>query len=120
MQETETHLDLTDGVNLEAARAFIAQVGDPSLHAGSLAKVSAALEQRLDEAGTVQARTYEIGTRAYGGSGHIAGGLKVGGAYERSTQTSKLLAAYSRGRDGQWTIVVLQLREPRPFEKGAP
>ena len=103
MQETETHLDLTDGASLAAARDFIAQVNDPSPGLGALAKVSAALERRLDEAGTVQARTYETGGRTYGGSGHLAGGLKVGGAYERSTHTSTLLAAYSRGRDGQWT-----------------
>lgn len=103
LQQTETHLDLTDGANLAAARAFVAQVTAPRVRLGALARVSAALEDRLEAAGTVQAGTYDLTAKAYGGSGHLAGGLKVGGAYEQEERTIRLVAAVSRGRDGQWT-----------------
>lgn len=103
VQETESHLDLTDGANLAAARDFVAQVTAPHAHLGALARVSAALERRMEEAGTVQARTYELTAKSYGGSGHLAGGLKIGGAFEHEDRTVRLLAAVSRGRDGQWT-----------------
>jgi hypothetical protein len=103
LYETETHLDLTDSLNLAAARDFLEQVRSPKPHFGRVVRVSQALRDRLDAAGTVQARTYALDASSLGAAGHAAVGLKVGGGYERSSDSARLLAAMSRGPGGAWT-----------------
>lgn len=101
--EIEQHLDLTDPENLAAASAFIAAVREGGPRPGrSRAPVSAALAARLRAEGIVHVRTYEADEATTGGGGHVALGVKVGGAAARTERSGRLLAAATRGRDGTW------------------
>jgi hypothetical protein len=99
---TEEHLDLTDGANLAAARAFLAQVVAPRPRLGQVVRVSGALRARLDAAAVVHASTYEVDARRTALTGSAAVGLRLAGSLEHSATTSRLLAAATRGIDGVW------------------
>jgi hypothetical protein len=103
LYETETHLDLTDPLNRAAARDFLEQVRSPRPHSGRIVRVAAALRKRLDAAGTVQARAYALDASTMGAAGHAAAVVKVGGGYERTVESARLVAAMSRGPGGAWT-----------------
>jgi len=103
LQETEQHLDLTVGENLNAARGFLRQITSRSVRIGTMVSSSEALDRRLELDGTTQARTYAVETKAYGAGGHVAAAIKVGGDITREEVSSRLVSAMSRGRDGAWT-----------------
>lgn len=98
----ERRLDLTD----DATRAAVLPVVEHMASARRFALApgtTAALRERLRSA-TVEARVHAIDEdRSHGGgvSGALAG-LKVGGAAEHRRTRSHLVAAQSRGLDGQW------------------
>lgn len=100
---TETHLDLTDPANAAVAGAFLAQVRSARPRLGAAVDVSEELARRLQRAGVVHARTYALegstsGVDVRGGTAPIRGGLTW-----LTTQTrARLLAAATRGRDGDW------------------
>jgi hypothetical protein len=97
--EVTGHLDLTDAANIEAARAFLHAIADRR----ATAEPARALRRRLDERGTVQARVLATSTDTTGASADVTAGLarlSVDAEIERSSQ--QLLAATSRGLDGQW------------------
>lgn len=100
--ETERHLDLTDPANLAVAAAFVRALRAPRLRLGDAVVVSDGLRARLREAGTAQARVYDL--RARVGGGHagldVAGG--VGGAYDQVDEALTLRAARVLGPDGRW------------------
>jgi hypothetical protein len=103
MYESEEHLDLTDPANLAAARDFLDQVRDAHPRLGRAVAVSRALHRRLDEAGTVQARTYATGSSSIGATAHLGAGVKVGGGYTHTTASARLLRAMLRSPTGVWT-----------------
>lgn len=103
LYETETHLDLTNPLNLAAARDFLEQVRSPKPHFGRVAQVSQALRERLDAFGTIQARTYDLDASSLGAAAHAGALVKVGGGYEHSSDSARLVAAMSRGPGGAWT-----------------
>jgi hypothetical protein len=97
--EVTGHLDLTDAGNLVAARGLLNAIADR--HA--TAAPERTLRRRIDEHGTVQARvlathvdTTSMSFDVTGGPGSISAEAQI---QERSQQ---LLAATSRGLDGQW------------------
>jgi hypothetical protein len=100
---SEWHLDLTDAESLAAARAVVARALDP-LHPGALADALVALSRRVHEHAVVDVRTYALDRTTRGAQGHVAAEIKVGGKYEVSTENTRLLAAATRGIDGQWRV----------------
>jgi hypothetical protein len=100
---TESHLDLTDAGNLAAARTLVGAVTDPR-HPGAIPAALAALERRVSDHAVVDARTYALDREAFGAEGDIGVELKVGAKYQTSTEQTRLVAATTRGIDGQWRI----------------
>lgn len=100
----ETHLDLTDPESLRAAGAFLAQVTHPhEVHLGDAVAVAAALRRRLDEAGVIHARTYDVDHSRYGVNASVSiEGVRLGGEASRTHEDSHLVAAATRGIDGVW------------------
>src|SRR4051794_13724844 len=95
----ETHLDLTDAGSLAAARAFV-----DGLKRGPRAAAAAAagLSARLDERGVVDVRTYTLDRTTSGFDVHAGEGLGAGAAIEQTNEQTRLVAAATRGLDGQW------------------
>jgi hypothetical protein len=98
---TDSHLDLSDAQNLAAARAVVAGLKDP-LHPGRLAGAVAALSRRMRDGAVIDARTYAIDNKTQGAEGRVGAEIQIGGKYETSTETARLVAATTRGIDGQW------------------
>lgn len=98
--ETTTHLDLTDPANGAALRDFLA-----ALHGGVATAPRAldALARRIEEQGTVEARTYD---RRDAAATHlvasVAAAIKLGAAIDATGGSARLVAAASRGLDGRW------------------
>ena len=109
---TESHLDLTEAENLAAARALVVRASDP-LHPGRLTSALAGLSERLRHDAIVDARTYALDATAYGAEGHAGAELKLGGKFEMSTEKTRLVAATTRGIDGQWRVRDDCLQEAR-------
>ena len=97
--EVTGHLDLTDAANLAAARGLLAAI--TGRRAGT--EAAAVLRRRLDARGTVEARV--LATRS-GGTGvgfHLTvAGLSLAARARVEERSQRLLAATSRGLDGQW------------------
>jgi hypothetical protein len=97
------HLDLTDPENLAAARGLVAALGRTKPHIGAPAAASAALRRRIDESGTIEAQVIERDDSQDGlGVSVTVDGLQLGADLERDRSSTRLLAAVSRGLDGQW------------------
>ena len=97
----ETHLDLTDAESLAVATRAIG-AGRPA-RPGDAAVAAAALERRLAERGVVDARAYVLEGERYGGEVDASvGGLGAGLDVEAGTESARLVAAATRGIDGQW------------------
>jgi hypothetical protein len=96
--EVTAHLDLTDTHNLAAARDLLAAVAQR--RAG--ARPSQALRRRIDEQGSVEARVLEQQASSDEQGARLVLGLPVGGTAQVDRRTQRLVAATSRGLDGQW------------------
>jgi hypothetical protein len=97
--EIDAHLDLTDPENLAAARGLINAM---SFHFGSPAAASQALRRRLDEQGTVEARVLRQTDDTQEHALQSPLGPRVGIAWGHEDRSTELLAATSRGLDGNW------------------
>jgi len=98
----ETHLDLTEPASLAAARAFIGRLDDVPPRPGALARARAALAARLDDHGVVDVRTYALERATTGIDVHAGRGLGVGAGVQDTAEHTRLIAATTRGLDGQW------------------
>jgi hypothetical protein len=101
--ELERHLDLTVSANRDVAIAYLHAATASKIDFGLAAAAARRLGVALDAAGTAQARSYSLGGSDGGISGDFAAGVKIGGAYERSSSWSRLLGAVSRGPSGKWS-----------------
>jgi hypothetical protein len=99
----DSHLDLNDPQNLAAAQGLLDALRDP-LHPGRLPGALGALSRRMRDAAVIDARTYAVDTDTRGGEGRIALEVQVAGKYETSTEKARLVAATTRGIDGQWRV----------------
>jgi hypothetical protein len=102
--EVTAHLDLTDRDNLAAARELLGSVVDRAAMPGRAVIASAVLRERIAQHGTVEARILDEATSSWKLSGEIAAELKVGYGREHEERSARLLAAASRGLDGQWLM----------------
>ncbi len=97
--EVTGHLDLTDAGNLAAARELLNAIASRR----ATAAPEQALRRRIDEHGTVQARVLRTQSKERGMSFDFTGGPGSFSAQAQIQQRSQqLLAATSRGLDGQW------------------
>ena len=97
--EVTGHLDLTDAVSLGAARELLNAIAGRR----ATAAPEQALRRRIDEHGTVQARVLAIDADETGMSLAFTAGPGSFHADAQVQQRSQhLLAATSRGLDGQW------------------
>jgi hypothetical protein len=97
--EVTGHLDLTDATNLAAARDLLQAIAARRAGAGP----SRALRRRIERHGTVEARV--LATRTGGtaaGFQLVLEGVRLGARAEVEERSQRLLAATSRGLDGQW------------------
>ena len=101
---TDSHLDLGDPQNLAAAQAFVAGLRDP-------------LHPRPADGRDRRAVAADAGRRGHrrahlrgrhetrGAEGRVGAGAQIGGKYQTSTeQSARLVAATTRGLDGQWRV----------------
>jgi hypothetical protein len=98
----ETHLDLTDPANLAAARAFVTSIRAMPPRSRAALAAAQALSGRLDERGVVDVRTYALERATNGIDVHAGRGLGVGAGVQNTTEHTRLIAATTRGLDGQW------------------
>jgi len=98
----EQHLDLTDRTSLTAAEGFLHAAGAGRPLGAVVARVGDALRERMDSAGTTDARVYATEFEDRGISGHVALGARLGGEGFARKQTARLLEAMQRGPDGLW------------------
>jgi hypothetical protein len=97
--EVTAHLDLTDAGNLAAARGLLDAIAGK--HARSTP--SAALRRLLTEHGTIEARVLAERASSDGDGGQLAvDGVTIGLEHHAEQHERRLLAATSRGLDGQW------------------
>jgi hypothetical protein len=97
--EVAGHLDLTDAGNLVAARGLLNAIAGRR----ATAAPERALRRRIDDHGTVQARILAIRADGTGMSFDVTGGLaSISAEAQIQRRSQQLLAATSRGLDGQW------------------
>jgi hypothetical protein len=96
----EAHLDLTDPGNAAAAHALV----DALLGVRPAAAPDAAgeLARRVREQAVVDVRTYALGRTSNGFDVKAGEGAGIGVAHESLTEKTRLIAARTRGLDGQW------------------
>lgn len=97
----ETHLDLTSAGNLAAASAVVRAARDGG-HGWDAIRATAALRDRLDRLGVVDARVYADDERRHG-LAVPRGVLPFDAGLAKTTTHSRLVAAAARGPDGTWT-----------------
>jgi hypothetical protein len=97
--EVTAHLDLTDARNLAAARSIL----DALVHKDAFATPTAALRRLVAERGTIEARIVaEDAKTGEEGASLDVRGVTVGLGRHSEHHDRRLLAATSRGLDGQW------------------
>jgi hypothetical protein len=101
----ETRLALNDDADRRLAATFIDQVLHPDVvHTGSPVEISRALDDRLEAAGVMNARTYAVDEGGFAIDARVGvRGVPAGGGIEHDKRhTARLIAAASRGPDGIW------------------
>jgi hypothetical protein len=99
----EAHLDLNDPGNLAAAHAALDRTRAFPPHPREAAAAIAALARRVDERAIVDVRAYTLDRTGDGFALNVGNGLTaVAGSHDSSTEHTRLIAARTRGLDGQW------------------
>jgi hypothetical protein len=98
----ERRLDLTDAVNLAAARGFVSALRHPGLTGVERAAIEGALRERLDAAGSARSLIYDLGVRVrdLGAEGSV--GVGLGGEASSTEETLRLVAASAHGPGEPW------------------
>jgi hypothetical protein len=98
--EVTAHLDLTDPRNLAAARGLLAAMGRKEGRAAPAQE----LRRRIDQQGTIEARVLDEEVVAEGDHALSLseGAATAGFETQGERRVRRLLAATSRGLDGQW------------------
>ncbi|MEA2227919.1 MAG: hypothetical protein QOF04_1549 [Solirubrobacteraceae bacterium] len=99
----ERHLDLTEGDSLAVAGELLAVLRAARPRLGAPVRVRPGLQRRLDEHAVIDARTYTLAGSEYGGDLDArVGGVGAGVDVAAGTESAQLVAAMTRGIDGQW------------------
>lgn len=95
LTELDATLDLHDAQNRAAAAAFVDALRDP-LALAELRRRAAAVRERVARAGIVDRRTYSLASSTFELGVRVALGAQLGGAFERTAEGMRLLAAETR------------------------
>jgi hypothetical protein len=109
----EAHLDLNDPANLAAARGLVAALRSIPPAPLRVRDTAAELARRIEDRAVLDVRAYALERTANGFELHVGDGVGVGGGHETSTEHTRLIAASTRGLDGQWRRRVDCLKEAR-------
>jgi hypothetical protein len=110
----EAHLDLSDPGNLAGARAVLERTTAFPPRPVAAAEAIAALARRVDERAVVDVRAYTLDRTRDGFALNVGEGLTaVAGSHDSSTEQTRLIAARTRGLDGQWRSRTDCLKEAR-------
>jgi hypothetical protein len=90
--ELDATLDLRDPQNRAAAVAYVAALRDP-LALGELRRSAAAVVERVTRTGAIDRRTYALSSSAFELGAKVALGAQLGGAFGRTHEGMRLLAA---------------------------
>jgi hypothetical protein len=80
----------------------VAAIRDKRVAPAQIVAASRAVRERIERMGMIEARVLEPEQDDDSVAIHGGAGIKVGGGWSREDQSSKLLAAASRGMDGNW------------------
>jgi hypothetical protein len=100
--EVTAHLDLTDPANLAAARKLMHAITARTPHVEGTPEPSQELRRRIDEQGDIEARVLDTVDGISDHGTEVASGEKLGYSLHAETVHTRLLAAASRGLDGNW------------------
>jgi hypothetical protein len=96
----EAHLDLTDPGNAAAAHGVVdALLG---VHPAAARDAAVDLARRVREQAVVDVRTYALDRTSNGFDVEAGDGAGLSAAHESLTEKTRLIAARTRGLDGQW------------------
>jgi hypothetical protein len=110
----EAHLDLNDAGNLAAAHGAVNRLLAIPPAPRAAAEAVANLARRVDERAVVDIRAYALDATRDGFSLQVGNGLAaLAGSHESSTENTSLIAARTRGLDGQWRGRADCLKEAR-------
>lgn len=102
--EVTAHLDLTEAGNLAAAAELLDAMRRRGPRLGGMPEATRALRRRIDERGTVEARVLRSQATSRELELSATLGVKVGAEISSEVGTERLVAAVSRGLDGQWLV----------------
>jgi hypothetical protein len=109
----EAHLDLSDADNLAAAQALVARLRAIPPRPSAVSAAAGRLAQRIGERAVVDMRTYALERTSEGFEVHAGDAVGLGAGHEISTETTRLIAATTRGLDGRWRRRADCLKETR-------
>lgn len=98
----EAHLDLNDAGNLAAAEAVLHRLVAVPPRPRATAAAAAELARRIDERAVVDLRAYALDRTTDGFAVQAGDGAGFGVSHDSSTEHTRLIAARTRGLDGQW------------------
>ena len=98
----EAHLDLSDPGNGAAAHALVDAVLSVPPRPAATRDAALDLARRVRERAVVDHRTYALDRTASGFDVQAGEEAGLGLGHERSTEKTRLIAARTRGQDGQW------------------
>jgi len=109
----EAHLDLNEPANLAAAHAVVQRLVAVPPRPRATAAAVAELARRIDERAVVDLRAYALDRSTDGFAVQAGDGAGVGVSHDSSTEHTRLIAARTRGLDGQWGRRADCLKEAR-------
>lgn len=98
----EAHLDLSDPANGAAAHALVDALLSFPPRPAATRDAARYLARRVRDAAVVDHRTYALDRTASGFDVQAGEEAGLGLGHERSTEKTRLIAARTRGLDGQW------------------
>ena len=110
----EAHLDLSEPGNFAAAHAVLDRVLAFPPRPAATAAALAEFARRVDRDAVVDVRAYALDSTHDGFAANAGDGARaIGGSHESSTEHTRLIAARTRGLDGQWRGRADCLKEAR-------
>jgi hypothetical protein len=98
----EAHLDLSDGASRDAAMALVHALGAFPPRPEAVTAAARSLARRIDDHAVIDLRAYELDRTSEGLDVAVGEGVGVGFATTDATERARLIAATTRGQDGQW------------------
>jgi hypothetical protein len=98
----EAHLDLSGGASRDAATALVDALGAFPPRPEAVTAAARSLARQIDDHAVIDLRAYELDRTSEGLDVALGDGVGVGFATTAATERARLIAATTRGQDGQW------------------